>query len=131
MQSVNFTINITPRTKKNSSQLIYNRKTHKWQPIASKAYRAYEAAAGKYLNDIVKLQAMALRPPFNVRAVFYMDSRRLVDLVNLEQALCDILVHYKIIEDDNSRIIASMDGSRVRYDKANPRTEVTIEEVQQ
>lgn len=60
-----------------------------------------------------------------------MDSRRLVDLVNLEQALCDILVHYKIIEDDNSRIIASMDGSRVRYDKANPRTEVTIEEVHQ
>ena len=41
-----------------------------------------------------------------------------------------MLVKYGVIEDDNSRIIVSMDGSRVRYDKENPRTEVTIEMVE-
>ena len=28
--------------------------------------------------------------------------------------------------DDNSKIIAAMDGSRVEYDKLNTRTEITI-----
>ena len=80
------------------------------------------------MTDILKLQLMALTPPVNVKALFYMDTRRRVDLVNLEQALCDLLVHYKMIEDDNSTIIKSMDGSRVLYDKDDPRTEVVIEE---
>ena len=54
-------------------------------------------------------------------------SRRFyTDLVGLEQATDDILVHYGVIEDDNSRIVAGHDGSRVRYDKDNPRVEITI-----
>lgn len=40
--------------------------------------------------------------------------------------MCDLLVAYGIIEDDNSKIVASMDGSRVSYDKDNPRTEAEI-----
>lgn len=55
-----------------------------------------------------------------------MPTRRRVDLVNLEQALLDILVKYNVIEDDNSKIVFSMDGSYVDYDKENPRTEVFI-----
>lgn len=34
---------------------------------------------------------------------------------------------YEVLEDDHSGIIYSHDGSRVLYDKENPRTEVTIE----
>lgn len=34
-----------------------------------------------------------------------------------------------VVIDDNSKIIATMDGSRVEYDKENPRTEVIISEV--
>ena len=47
-------------------------------------------------------------------------------MTNLQQGLNDILVKYGVIEDDNNRIVASMDGSRVKYDKDNPRTEVEI-----
>ena len=38
----------------------------------------------------------------------------------------DILTKYDIIEDDNRDIVASTDGSRVYYDKENPRVEIEI-----
>lgn len=38
----------------------------------------------------------------------------------------DALVAAGVLADDNSQIIVSHDGSRVLYDKDNPRTEVTI-----
>ena len=56
-----------------------------------------------------------------------MPTRRIVDLVGLLQAVDDILVHYNVIKDDNSRIVQSHDGSRVLYDKGNPRTEIYID----
>lgn len=55
-----------------------------------------------------------------------MGTRRIVDIINLHSALHDILVRYRVIEDDNYRIVASTDGSRVMYDKLHPRTEVEI-----
>lgn len=45
------------------------------------------------------------------------------------EAAHDTLVAAKILADDNNAIIASVDGSRVLYDKANPRTEIFIEEM--
>lgn len=65
----------------------------------------------------------------NIKAVFYMPTRRRVDLVNLQEALLDVLVKYRVIEDDNSKIVYSMNGSYVDYDKENPRTEVEIWEI--
>ena len=60
-----------------------------------------------------------------------MPTKRRVDLINLHSALHDVLVHYKVIEDDNSKIVVSTDGSRVRYSKENPRTEVEITDSQE
>ena len=48
--------------------------------------------------------------------------------MNLLQAVDDILVEAGILEDDNYCIVAGHDGSRVYYDKQNPRTEIGIEE---
>ena len=62
----------------------------------------------------------------NIRALYFMPARRKVDITNLESALMDVLVKYGVIADDNCRIVVSTDGSRVMYDKENPRTEVTI-----
>lgn len=45
------------------------------------------------------------------------------------EAAHDTLVAAKILADDNNAIIASVDGSRVMYDKSNPRTEIFIEEM--
>ena len=66
---------------------------------------------------------------YRVATVFYMPTRRRTDLTNLIEAAHDVLVAGKIIADDNYTIIASVDGSRVLCDKANPRTEIFIEEM--
>lgn len=64
--------------------------------------------------------------PCEVRCLFYMPSRRRVDLTNLLESVDDALVAAGVLADDNSQIIVSHDGSRVLYDKDNPRTEVSI-----
>lgn len=75
---------------------------------------------GKYRKHI--------NAPVNIKCVFYMPTKRKVDLANLISAAMDTLVHYGVIEDDNSDIVVSNDGSRVYYDKHEPRTEIFIEE---
>jgi Holliday junction resolvase RusA-like endonuclease len=59
-----------------------------------------------------------------------MCTNRRVDLCNLLEASCDILVDAGILADDNSKIVVAHDGSRVRYDKQNPRVEIEIERVE-
>ena len=77
------------------------------------------------------MPAYGIKTRCNLKAVFYMPTRRRVDLVNLLEALCDVLVTWGAIEDDNCKIIYSMDGSRVDYCKNNPRTEVEITELEE
>lgn len=66
----------------------------------------------------------------NVRCVYYMKTARRVDLANLIEATTDILVKARVLEDDNSKIVSAHDGSRVDYDKQNPRVEIWIEEME-
>ena len=84
---------------------------------------------GKDDENLCDANIETINEPVNVKAVYYMPTRRKVDLCNLHEALCDVLVHYGIVADDNSNIIATMDGSCVKYDKNHPRTEVTIERI--
>ena len=121
---LHFKILIAPRTKKNSQQII----KINGQPriIPSKAYKQYEKDCKIFIPKID-----TINHPVNVKAVYYMPTRRRVDLCNLHEALCDILVRYGVVADDNSNIIASMDGSRVMYDKEHPRTEVTITRIKE
>lgn len=117
-----FTIPMKPITKKNSNQIIINKATGRPQIIPSKAYREYEAEAGAF----VKGKGLNIDEPVTVTCVYYMPTRRKVDLVNLLEATHDVLVKYEVLADDNSSIIYSVDGSRVLYDKEHPRTEVEI-----
>ncbi len=114
-----FTIELPPRTKKNSQRIV----TVKGRPIIipSKAYKDYERDCMPFMPMVDTIDY-----PVNVKAVFYMPTRRRCDMTNLMQSLADILVHYGVLEDDNYKIIASWDGSRVRYCKESPRTEVEI-----
>lgn len=113
-----FTINLPPVTKKNSSQII----TVKGRPmiIPSQKYRNYEKQAGIFLKPLL------IDYPVNIKCLFYMQTRRKVDLTNLLSAAMDILVKYKVITDDNRDIAATNDGSMVLYDKENPRVEIEI-----
>ncbi|MCR4671965.1 MAG: RusA family crossover junction endodeoxyribonuclease [Lachnospiraceae bacterium] len=120
---LSFTIGVTPRTKKNSVR-VYQGARH---PVVlpSEAYVKYERDAGWFMPRLDE----PIERPVNVEALFYMDTARKVDLVNLQEALLDVLVRYRVLADDNSRIVVSMDGSRVLLDRSNPRTEVRITEV--
>lgn len=119
-----FTINLTPVSKKNHQQIIFNRNTGQRMVIPSPQYKQYEHDAAWFMPP-TKAEGQV-----NIKALFYMPTRRRVDLTNLLEALNDILVKYGVIEDDNSNVVVSVDGSRVLYDKENPRTEVEITEVQ-
>lgn len=89
--------------------------------VPSDKFTEYEHACAWFMPH-----CKTIKEPVNVQAVFYMPTRRRVDLVNLQEALLDVLVHYKVLEDDHCGIVATMDGSRVEYDKKQPRTEVII-----
>lgn len=118
MELAKFTIPIKPVTKKNSSQIIYA--NGKPKLIPSKLYREYENNCGWFIPKL------NISQPINVKALFYMPTKRRVDLPNLHEALHDVLIKYNCVKDDDCNIIVSTDGSRVLYDKTNPRTEVFI-----
>lgn len=115
-------IPVAPITKKNHQQII--RVKGKPVVIPSKQYRQYESDCAPFLKE------QHINYPVNIKALYYMPTRRRVDLCNLHEALCDVLVKHGVVEDDNSNIIVSMDGSRVLYDKSNPRTEIYIDTVE-
>lgn len=115
-----------PITKKNSQQLAYNGKTGRMFVRPSEVFEEYQEAVGWH----VKHKGESLDGRYNVKCVYYMPTRHKVDLGNLIAATCDILVHYGVLADDNCNIVAGHDGSRVYYDKAAPRVEVTITEME-
>ena len=123
---IQITIPLAPVTKKNSQRILqrYDRKRQKTVPFIaqSEKYKAYEQAAGWY----IKGKGDRIDYPVNVKCIYYMPTKRRVDLVNLQEATLDILTHYEVLADDNSQIVVSMDGSRVEHDKDNPRTEIVI-----
>ena len=114
-----------PRTKKNSSRILNGRAGRPYV-APSKAFVDYE----KSCLWQIKRPQKPVSARVNVRCVYYMQTHRKVDLANLIEATTDILVKARVLEDDNSQIVAAHDGSRVDYDKQNPRAEIWIEEME-
>lgn len=117
---ISIIIPLTPATKKNSPRIVHAGGRPKVLP--SKQFVSYQDKAGWFLPRL----DVPINVPVNVMAIYYMPTRRRVDLTNLHEALHDVLVHFGVLADDNSQIIVSTDGSRVLYDKHNPRTVVEI-----
>lgn len=99
--------------------------------IQSKSFLEYESDAIEQLEEIKKKNKISkpINQPINIKCIYYRGDKRRCDLLNLLNATADILVDAGIIEDDNYNILVSADGSRVFYDKENPRTEIEIKEV--
>lgn len=95
--------------------------------IPSKLYKQFE---DECLATIPKKYRANIDYPVNIKAIFYMQSKRRVDLTNLLEALDDMLVKAEVIKDDNRDIVAGHDFSKVFYDKENPRIEVEITKVE-
>lgn len=119
---IHYTIPLAPVTKKNSSRILTGRRGNKY--IApSEQYERYARSAGWFIRPV---PPKPIDFPVTVKCLFFMPTKRAVDKANLENAIHDILVENRVLLDDNRDIIASTDGSRVYYDKENPRTEITI-----
>lgn len=130
MLLASYVIPLDPRTKKNSQMIAgtgarcpYCGK-HKRQFIRQgSANQSYTIKAYPFLKP---QPADPMDQPVHIRYLFYMATRRKVDKLNLQAAADDLLVLAGIIKDDNASIVKSHDGTRVRYDKENPRTEIYI-----
>lgn len=129
-EEIKYTIQGDPRTKKNSLMIAGKGrrcqacgKLEKQWVRQSKAHDAFAEAAKWQLRPVPTEPISSL---VNVRCLFYMKTRRIVDGLNLLATIDDLLVSAGILADDNSRIVAGHDGSRVLYDPINPRVEITI-----
>lgn len=125
-----YDIKLNPVTKKNSQQIIKVRGRNIIIPSA--AYKKYEAQCAQFLQDKPE---QPINVPCEVTCLYFLQRtkkgeipKRVPDLCNLMEATHDVLVKYKILEDDNSRIIWSVDGSRVYWTMGEPHTIVTIVE---
>ena len=119
--TLNIVIKGRPITKKNNGEIVYIKGRPKILP--SRRYREYARAA---LFQIPKDAKLNIDYPCNVKCVYFMPTKQKVDLTNLEEGTDDILTAAHVIKDDNVNIVATHDGSHVRYDKENPRVEIEI-----
>lgn len=123
-------IPLDPRTKKNHQTIAG---TGAKCPVCGKRKKQF-VKQGK-ANDEYSFHALChikprpdlpLDKPVHIKYLFYMQTRRRVDSLNLQAAADDLLVSAGVLKDDNANIVKSHDGTRVLYDKENPRTEIYI-----
>ena len=119
-----FTLGVSPRTKKNSQSFV-TLKNGRTLLLPSKPYKEFEKQVIQHVEALFG-NLEPIDEPINLKCIFYKDAKRKSDLVGYEQAICDALVKAGLIADDNHEIVASMDGSRVFYDKNYPRIEIEI-----
>lgn len=124
---IKLVIPIRPITKKNHQEIRINRRTGKRFISPSPQYKSYEEECGWYIKQQYK--GKPIDYPVSVKSLYYMPTKGRVDISNLLEATHDVLVKYSVLKDDNSKIITSVDGSRVLYDNKNPRAEIYIEQV--
>lgn len=127
MTELRYIIPLSPVTKKNSQQILTNPKTKRPFIMPSAKYKQYEREATIFLRP---RPAYPIEHSLNICCLFYLPTRRKTDLTNLLEAVDDLLVSAGIIADDHYGIVTAHDGSRCFWDKANPRTEIIITEIQ-
>ncbi|MDD6145898.1 MAG: RusA family crossover junction endodeoxyribonuclease [Oscillospiraceae bacterium] len=118
---IHFTVKLSPISKKNSQRIMINKTTGKPFIMPSKKYKEYEQQALWFIP-----RTLEICEPVNIKCLFYMPTRHKCDLTNLLESIDDVMVKAGLLKDDDYTIIQSHDGSRVLFDKDNPRTEVFI-----
>ena len=127
---IQITIPGNPTTKKNSRTARTGRtkdgRIYHYQGPSEKFTEYQKAAAPHLVIPPERKKEFPINYPVNVKCIYYRDSLKRCDLSNLHEATDDILVFYGILKDDNFMIVAGHDGSRVKVDRVNPRTEIFI-----
>lgn len=122
--SIEFIIPVKPRTKKNHSQLV-TLKTGRQMLLPSKTYKEFEKEVCNWIKKYPELK-LKIDKPINLMCVFYKDKNYKSDLVGYLQAIQDALVKAEVLADDNTNIVATVNGSEVWLDRENPRIEICI-----
>lgn len=125
MEITKFEIPGNPATKKNNNQIFINPQTGKRFVAPSQRYREYEEMCGWFVPKL------GIDYPVNIKCVYYRETKGVVDLVNLLEATDDILQKFGAITSDCYKVVAGHDGSRVLFDKKNPRVEITITKMEE
>ena len=130
-----YVIQLDPRTKKNHMSICGTGPKCPKCGKRKKQFVRQGRAHDKFAFDAARFLTPRPKEPISteIHLVYklYMQTKRRVDDLNLYEALDDILVSARVLEDDNRSIIRSRDGSRVLYDKENPRAEIYIYEYQE
>lgn len=113
------------RPKKNSQSIVYNPKTKRPIIVQSKQYHEFEHNCGYFLKKYKR----NINTPINLKCEFYVPDRRKRDIVNLLNAMQDVLVKYQVLEDDNYNIVQSVDGSKIIYEKGVEKTIIEISDI--
>lgn len=122
-----FTIYGQPRVKKNNQRVVWTGRYHK--KIDTPAYQEWHSSALEQLQ-LTKFKEVNIARPVNLKCLFYMKTEGRVDLSALYEGIQDTLVEYGVLKDDYWGVVAGHDGSRVRFDKDNPRMEITITDLE-
>lgn len=115
-------IPVNPRSKKNSQEIVFNKRTGHRMVIQNKRYTEYEKECKKYIPKLEK----PIDYPINLQCKFYVCDARKRDLANYIEAIQDILVKYNVLEDDNYNIVSSLNGCDMEISRDNPRVEIYI-----
>lgn len=112
-----------PRVKKNGQKVA----VRKGKPVKynTQAYKDWHATAAKYLMGQPR-PAEPISTPLLLVCKFFMQTKGRVDLSALYEGIQDLLVEMHILADDWMHVVVGHDGSRVYYDKNNPRIEVEL-----
>lgn len=122
MNNIKIEIPLMTRPKKNSQSIVYNSRTKRPIIVQSKNYKEFEHNCAYFL----KKYKMNINTPINLKCEFYVPDKRKRDIVNLLNAIQDVLVKYQVLEDDNYNIVASVDGSKIIYEKGVEKTIIEI-----
>jgi hypothetical protein len=125
-----YVIQLDPRTKKNHMSICGTGpkcpKCGKRKKQFVRQGRAHDKFAFDAARFLTPRPKETISDEVHLVYKLYMQTRRRVDDLNLFASLDDILVQEKILADDSIRYIRNRDGSRVFYDKENPRAEIYI-----
>lgn len=135
MKVLKYIVKGDPRTKKNSQMIAGGGKRCPRCGKFDKQWIKQSKASDRW----AEIAGWQLRPrprrpidyKINICYRFYTkidydNAKAKIDESNLTEAMDDILIANRIIEDDNSRIVAGHDGTRVYHDRDNPRVEIYI-----
>lgn len=122
-QAIVYVIYGHPYVKKSNMKLV--RRGKKLVRIPTLNYQEWAKEAHKQIDKHMN-PATPIDYPINLQCHFYVRTYGVVDLSALYEGIQDELVKKNILADDNFKIVASHDGSRVFVDPDNPRMEITI-----